>query len=241
MLEFFTLINPAYCVVMSMLVLVMGVVSFVWYSKTKDVLFALVGLVSVGLFYDMFVTGIGYQIQDLSSFYVIGMMRHVFHGLLTPLILVFVYIIFRRCEIIKHKSIDIVMALVVAIIIIWAIIAVFTSPVELVEIADVIRHSIDNDNAHFLANLIFNMLSFGTLIPMGIGAYITIKKQHDFNLLIAIIAMFGFTMIGVIIDTQLVFVTSFIGEACIVIFYFLYANKQYKLSKSKKESVTLNK
>lgn len=241
MLEFFTLINPGYCIFMSLLMIAMGAVSLVWYKKTKDVLFLIVSLVGVGLFYDMFITGIGYAISDLSAFEAIGMMRHVFHGLLTPLILVYVYIIFRRYEMIKHKAIDIGMAVFVVGIMVWAIVAIFTSPVEIVEIADVIRHSMDNENAHFLANLIFNMLSFGTLVPMGIGAFITIKKQRDFNLLWVIVAMFGFTIIGVIFDTDLIFVTSFIGEGCIMLFYFLYAHKQYKLAQDKEKSAVLNK
>lgn len=223
--KLFVIINPAYCLVLAGVMLAIGVVNFIWYKKTKDILFLLISLVCVGLFYDTFITGVGYKIQDFSAYYIIGMMRHVFHALLTPLILVYVFIVFRRYSMFRNKIFVIGIGIIVCVISIWAIIAIFTSPVNLINYGGVIRHSIDKENAHILSSFILKGLSYGTLIPMGVGAYITIKKQHDFHLLIATISMLIFTFVGVVFDPSLIFLTSFVGEALLVLFFFLYARK----------------
>ncbi|MFI3228693.1 MAG: hypothetical protein R3Y23_00825 [Bacillota bacterium] len=225
--SFFSTINPAYCFVLAAFLLAVFAISLVYFKKSKNVLFLLIGLVSFGLFYDTIITGLGYQLESFGGYYFIGMMRHVFHGFLTPLIFIFVLKVCHDCNLLLAKKYTYITYGFVVVVIIWAIVAVFTSPVDLIDYGGVIRHSIDKDNAFILSALILKFLSFGTLIPMTIGAVVSIKYKKDYNILIATVMMLAFTMVGVIIDSDLTFLTSFVGEAFLVTFFFKYAYDQH--------------
>ncbi len=228
MVEFFEIINPTYCFVLSAFFIAMIVVSFASFKKYKNYLFLMIGLVSVGLFYDTFITGLGYQLHSSSAFYIVGMMRHVCHALLTPLVLVFCLKACNNCGVFLHKAYKYAVYAISAVLAIGAIIAIFTSPVDLIDYGGVIRHSIDKDSAFFLSALVLKSLSYGMLFPMFIASFVTIKKCKDFNLLWGTIGMLLFTIIGVIINPDLIFMISFVGEALLAFFFYYYAYKYEK-------------
>ncbi len=231
MLEIFEIINPIYCYLLALFLITVGIFSLVYYQKSKNSIFLYNGLISFGLFYDTLITGLGYHLQELPYFFYVGIFRHVFHAL-TPLIMVIVLHAFQDCGKLLHKNYRVAVWIFVFAISGGAIIAIFTSPVELIDYAGVLRHSIDKDNAFFLSSMILKSLSYGTLIPMTAGAYITIRYKKDYNMLISTLGMLGFTLVGVIFDPSLIFLTSFVGEAILVLFYFRYALVQYQSKKT---------
>lgn len=231
MVSFFESINPVYCFILGIILFFIFIANIFYFKKSKNTQFLFIGLISFGLFYDTFVTGLGYVIQDLSAFYIIGMMRHVCHGLLTPLMFILVFQIFNDCGKLLDKKYKYITYTVVAVLCVWAIVAVFTSPVNVIDYAGVIRHSIDKYNAFFMNAFILKFLSYGTLIPMGFGSYIAIKEKKDFNILIATILMLVFTFVGVIFESSLTFLTSFVGEVFLVGFFFKYSFDQYRKEK----------
>lgn len=227
MLELFERINPTYCYILFAFLLSVGVISLVYYKKSKDSTFLFNGLISFGLSYDTLITGLGYHLVDLSGFYWIGIFRHVFHAL-TPLIMVIVLNAFRDCGKLLHENYTKLVWILVFLLSGGAIVAIFTSPVDIIDYGGVLRHSIDKDNAFFLSSFILKFLSYGTLIPMTAGAMVTISCQKDYNMLISTLGMLIFTLVGVIFDTKLIFLSSFLGEAILVLFYFRYAYEKFK-------------
>ncbi len=228
MLTFFEFINPYYCFVLSAFFVGMISVSFWQFKKHKNILFLIVGLVSFGLFYDTFITGLGYQLQGASSFFVVGMLRHVCHALLTPLVLVFCLRACNNCGVFLHKGYTYGVYAVSAVLAVGAVIAIFTSPVNLIDYGGVIRHSIDKESAFFLSALVLKSLSYGMLFPMFVASFVTIKKCKDFNLLWGTIGMLLFTVIGIVFDPALIFMISFVGEALLVLFFYRYVQKFVK-------------
>lgn len=222
MLELFEKINPLYCYLLFLVLATVGIYSMVYYKKTKDSTFLLNGLISFGLSYDTIITGLGYYLQDFSHFYIVGIFRHVFHAL-TPLVAVIVLNAFRDCGKLLHKNYQIILWTLVFLLSGGAIVAIFTSPVDLIDYGGVLRHSIDKENAFFLSSMILKSLSYGTLLPMIAGSIVTIKYQKDYNMLISTVGMLVFTLVGVIFDPKLIFLSSFMGEAILVLFYFRYA------------------
>lgn len=229
MLELFQLINPTYCYILFGFFIAVGVFSLIYYKKSKDAIFLFNGLISFGLSYDTIITGLGYHLEDVPGFYWIGIFRHVFHAL-TPLILVIVLLAFRDCGKLLHKNYTKLAWALVFCLSGGAIVAIFTSPVNLIDYGGVLRHSIDKDNAFFLSSFILKFLSYGTLIPMTAGAIVTIRHKKDYNMLISTVGMLGFTLVGVIFDTKLIFLTSFLGEAILVLFYFRYAYEKFRFT-----------
>lgn len=230
MLELFEKINPTYCYLLFLFLCAVGVFSLIYYKKSKDTIFLLNALISFGLSYDTIITGLGYHLQHLSGFYWIGIFRHVFHAL-TPLIMVIVLHAFRDCGKLLHKNYDKLVWCLVILLSGGAIVAIFTSPVDIIDYGGVLRHSIDKENAFFLSSMILKSLSYGTLVPMTAGAIVTIVYKKDYNMLISTIGMLAFTLVGVIFDTSLIFLSSFLGEAILVLFYFRYAFQKFQQSK----------
>lgn len=227
MLELFEPFTPIYCYVLSVFLLIVGAFSLVYYKKSKDTTFLFNGLISFGLFYDMLITGLGYYLVDLAGFYWISIFRHVFHAL-TPLVMVIVLNAFRDCGKLQQKKYSKIIWSLVILLSGGAIVAAFTSPVIIVDYAGAVRLSIDKENAFFLSAWIFRSLSFGTLIPMMLGAAVTMRYKKDYNMLNATLAMSIFSGLGAMIDKELIFIFSFIGEAMLVFFYFRYAYQKYK-------------
>lgn len=227
MLELFEQINPTYCYILFVFLFTVGIFSLVYYKKSKDSTFLFNGLISFGLSYDTIITGLGYYLAGVSGFYWIGIFRHVFHAL-TPLIMVIVLNAFRDCGKLLHKNYEKLVWGIVFLLSGGAVVAIFTSPVDIIDYGGVLRHSIDKDNAFFLSSFILKFLSYGTLIPMTAGAIVTICEKKDYNMLISTLGMLAFTLVGVIFDTKLIFLSSFLGEAILVLFYFRYAYKKYQ-------------
>lgn len=234
LLQLFETINPTYCYVLFAILITISVASLLRYKATRNTTFLYNGLISFGLCYDTLITGLGYQLQSFAGFYWIGIFRHVFHAL-TPLIIIIVLNAFQDCGKFREKKYSIIAWIVVCCLSGGAIIAIFTSPVALIDYGGVLRHSIDKDNAFFLSSLILKSLSYGTLIPMSAGAYITIKCQKDYNMLISTVGMLGFTIVGVVFDPKLIFLSSFLGEVILVTFYYRYACNQSKEKNDTKE------
>ncbi|MFI3253386.1 MAG: hypothetical protein R3Y63_03480 [Eubacteriales bacterium] len=227
MLKLFEQINPTYCYLLFAFLLSVGIFSLIYYKKSKDSIFLFNGLISFGLCYDTIITGLGYHLVNVSGFYWIGIFRHVFHAL-TPLIMMIVLNAFRDCGKLLHKNYTKLVWVLVFFLSGGAIVAIFTSPVDLIDYGGVIRHSIDKDNAFFLSRFILKFLSYGTLIPMSAGAIVTIRYKKDYNMLISTLGMLGFTLVGVIFDPKLIFLSSFLGEAILVFFYFRYAYQKFQ-------------
>lgn len=223
----FQLINPIYCYSLAVCLFIVFIICIKYYCRFKDISFLLTGLISFGLFYDTLVTGLGYMLEPYPWFYSAGIMRHVFHTL-TPLIIIIVLKAFNDCGKLLHKRYLYIAVGLAIFFSVGAIISIFTSPVNLIDYGGVLRHSIDKENAFFLSSLILKSLSYGTLIPMTAGSIVTIKYQKDYNMLISTIGMLAFTIVAVIFDAKLIFLTSFLGELILVTFFFKYSYNRYK-------------
>lgn len=225
--NFIEAINPAYCFVMAGILLVMFGINVYYFVKSKNMLCIIIGVLSFGLFYDMLITGLGSTLYASSAFYPLSYIRHVLHSLITPMLFIFVLQVFRDCGKLKHKRYTYITLGIVAFLVISGIVSIITSPTYIKAYGGVTQMSMDKTNATAFASFILNFMSFGTLIPMIAGSIVSIMYQKDYNLCIATVAMTILSGVGAALLANTMFVPSFIGEACIAIFFFKYIYDQH--------------
>lgn len=188
---------------------------FSHYSRSKNILFLLSGLICVGLTYDALALALGTIMTDGPLLLAISRLRYVFHGGLIPLI-------FTICAYaLNFKGF-------------WKTAAwIFTGVLMVLGIADgcirvigvetvagVCRYA--SVSAPAWAEIVNSLLTFGTVIPMMVAGVVVWVKQKTPHLFLSAFLMFLFSGLGAAC-LELMFYISMYGELLMALFLYLYA------------------
>ena len=190
------------------------------YAKTKNMLFLLSGLLTVGLFYDAAILAFGTVMRDGPLLAALSRMRYVFHGGLIPLI-------FALCAYALNAKgfwLKAVWTLTIVLCTL-GVIDGFIRVLGVETVAGVTRYV--SVSAPAWAEIINSLLTFGTVIPLMIVGVVVWKKQKTPNLFLAGFLMFAFSGLGAAC-LELMFYISMYGEVLMATFFYLYAVKKVK-------------
>ena len=188
------------------------------YAKTKNILFLLSGLLTVGLFYDAAVLAFGTVMADGPVLAALSRMRYVFHGGLIPLI-------FALCAYALNAKgfwLKAVWGLTVLLCAL-GITDGFIRVLGVETVAGVTRYV--SVSAPAWAEIVNSLLTFGTVIPLMIVGIVVWKKQKTPRLFLAGFLMYLFSALGVLC-LELMFYISMYGEVLMATFFYLYAVKK---------------
>ena len=200
---------------------ILGVLLFLSYGKSKKMSTLCMALITVGLVVDAFLIGIGKflpngPIEGLSR------VRFICHGALIPLI-------FPICGygLRLKKSVMKVLWIVTAVVIILGIAQAVAIGLDIKTMGDVIRHT--STGTPMWAEKISRILSYGTVIPLMIVGIIVWVKEKTPHLFLSGFLMFAFSALGPATGNfDLIFFISMIGELFMILFFLLYAKREEK-------------
>ena len=190
------------------------------YAKTKNKLYLLSGLLTIGLFYDAAILALGTVMKDGALFLTLSRLRYVLHGGLIPLI-------YALCA----YALD---AKGIWLKLVWILTGVLsvlgiadgcirTLGVEVV--AGVTRYA--SVYAPAWAEIVNSLLTFGTVIPMMIAGIVVWVKQKTPHLFLSAFLMFLFSGLGAAC-LELMFYISMYGELLMALFLYFYAQRKAK-------------
>ena len=191
------------------------------WSQRKRALPLLMGLITLGLFYDALILALGGIIPSGPILVGLSRFRFVFHGALIPLL-------FPICAwgLNFSRPWRIAVWILTGILTVLGVAEGFATVLELREIAGVIRYA-SGESTPGWAAAVSNLLSFGTVIPLmiaGVAAWIRQKTPHLF---LSGFFMFLFSALGPATgNTDLIFVVSAFGEVMMVLFFLFYDLKK---------------
>lgn len=194
------------------------VLLFSKYVKTKNILFLLSGLLTVGLFYDAAVLAFGTIMPDGPALAALSRMRYVFHGGLIPLI-------FALCGYALNAK-GFWLKAVWGLTVVLCALGVtdgFVRVLGVQTVAGVTRYV--SVSAPAWAEAVNSLLTFGTVIPLMIVGIVVWKKQKTPRLFLAGFLMYLFSALGVLC-LELMFYISMYGEVLMAAFFYLYAVKK---------------
>lgn len=194
------------------------VLLFSKYVKTKNILFLLSGLLTVGLFYDAAVLAFGTFMPDGPALAALSRMRYVFHGGLIPLI-------FALCGYALNAK-GFWLKAVWGLTVVLCALGVtdgFIRVLGVQTVAGVTRYV--SVSAPAWAEAVNSLLTFGTVIPLMIVGIVVWKKQKTPRLFLAGFLMYLFSALGVLC-LELMFYISMYGEVLMAAFFYLYAVKK---------------
>lgn len=195
------------------------------YMQTKNPLYLMAGLVSVGLFYDSLILSMGSVLNDGALLKSLSQLRFVSHGALIPLLFpICAYALGwkKKGKTITWVFTGLLMALGIA--------EGFSNVLELSEVAGVCRYTSGAATPAW-ASAVSGILSFGTVIPLMLSGAVVWKKQKTPALFLSGFLMFAFSALGPATGNfDLIFLISMFGEVFMVLFFYLYANHNQKHS-----------
>ena len=207
--------------VITLVQIVFTVMTFVQYSKTKNIIYFLTGLLTIGLTYDGLILAIGCFMKEGVVFAALSRLRYVLHGALIP----FIYAICGYALDLKGKWLKAV----------WIFTGIFVAlgfadgcvrELGVKVVADVTRYV--SLSAPAWAEIVNKFLTFGTVIPMMIVGVIVWRKQKTPYLFLSAFLMFLFSGLGVAVK-ELMFYISMYGEVLMALFLYFYARKKDSL------------
>lgn len=184
------------------------------YAKTKNILFLLSGLLTVGLFYDAAVLAFGTFMSDGPLLAALSRMRYVFHGGLIPLI-------FALCAYALNAK-GFCLKAVWGLTIVLCALGITDGIIRVLDVetvAGVTRYV--SVSAPAWAEIVNSLLTFGTVIPLMIVGIVVWKKQKTPRLFLAGFLMFVFSGLGAVC-LELMFYISMYGEVLMAAFFYLY-------------------
>lgn len=184
------------------------------YAKTKNILFLLSGLLTVGLFYDAAVLAFGTFMSDGPLLAALSRMRYVFHGGLIPLI-------FALCAYALNAK-GFCLKAVWGLTIVLCALGITDGIIRVLDVetvAGVTRYV--SVSAPAWAEIVNSLLTFGTVIPLMIVGIVVWKKQKTPRLFLAGFLMFVFSGLGAAC-LELMFYISMYGEVLMAAFFYLY-------------------
>lgn len=206
--------------VISALELIFTVLLFSRYSKTKNVIYLLAGLICVGLTYDALILALGTFMKAGAALQGLSRLRYVLHGGLIPLI-------FAICAYaLDFKGFWKTAAWVLTgVLIVLGLADGCIRVIGPTEVAGVCRYA--SVSAPAWADIVNSLLTFGTVIPMMIAGIVVWVKQKTPYLFLAAFLMFAFSGLGAAC-LELMFYISMYGELLMALFLFLYAKFKTK-------------
>lgn len=198
------------------------------FYKSKNIIYLLTGILTVGLTYDGLILALGCFMKEGAFFAALSRLRYVLHGALIP----FVYAICGYALDLKGKWLKAV----------WIFTGVFVvlgfadgcvRELGVKVVADVTRYI--SISAPAWAELVNDFLTFGTVIPMMVVGVIVWKKQKTPYLFLSAFLMFLFSGLGVAVK-ELMFYISMYGEVLMALFLYLYAKKLDVINSEKNTS-----
>lgn len=193
------------------------------WCETKNVLFLLSGLVTVGLLYDALILSCGTFLPEGALLAGLSRFRFVSHGGLIPLI-------FPICAYALNAKGNVLKAVwaFTAVLIVLGIAEGFTTVLEMREVAGVVRYAAA-DATPAWASAVSSVLSYGTVVPLIIVGIIVWVKQKTPDLFLSGFLMFAFSALGPATGNfDLIFYISMAGEVLMVLFFWLYAEFRQK-------------
>ncbi len=251
MLEFFGAICAPSIWVIAVLEFALLVFMIVRYVKTKSIMTLVIAFITVGLFYDAFMIGLG-TLDNIESLKGLSQFRFVSHGLLIPLLFVVGSLALDLKSPWKWVVYGVTLALMIAgvaegfatnLVPNYALVDKDTSLYSTVVRYISFEPSTKKYTADQIATLvatwgdvtpswasgISSLLSFGTVFPlMGVGIYLWIKEKNPF-LFLSGFSMFFFSVFPLIIKANIfMFFISMFGEILMVTFMLVYTIKKEK-------------
>jgi len=188
------------------------------YSKSKSQIMILTAAITIGLFIDAFIIGLG-AFVNINAIKGISRIRFISHGLLIPLL-------FAICSLaldLKKPYSSIVYGLTV-VLMLAGLAEALATVLDVTEIAGISRMASVKGQTPAWAEGISSLLSFGAVIPLIlVGIIVWIKQKTPF-LFLSGFFMFAFSALGPATgNTQFIFYISMYGEILMVFFLYLYA------------------
>lgn len=208
--------------VITIVQIVFTVMTFVQYSKTKNIIYFLTGLLTIGLTYDGLILALGCFMKEGAVFAALSRLRYVLHGALIP----FIYAICGYALNLKGKWLKAI----------WVFTGIFVvlgfadgcvRELGVKTVADVTRYI--SISAPAWAETVNSFLTFGTVIPMMAVGVVVWRKQKTPHLFLSAFLMFLFSGLGVAVK-ELMFYISMYGEVLMALFLYLYARKKDTLA-----------
>lgn len=203
--------------------LVFSVLHFSRWSKTKEMVFLLSGLVAAGLFCDSLMLSLGTVLKASPMLETLSRVRFISHGALVPLL-------FPICAYAlnwKKTAKTIVWALT-ALVMVLGVAEALATVTDVREIAGVVRYAAGDETPRW-AKTVSSLLSYGTVVPLiAAGVWVWIKQKTP-TLFLSGFLMFAFAALGPATrNFDLIFFISMGGEAMLILFLYLYGEHRVK-------------
>lgn len=197
--------------------------SFRQYRSSGQLLFALTGLVTLGLLYDALILSLGTVLPLGTGLKTLSQFRFVSHGGLIPLL-------FPICAygLKSGKKFCRIVWFFTGVLILLGIAEGFSTQLESKEIAAVVRYAASEATPGW-ASAVSSLLSYGTVVPLMIAGIFVWRKEKTPALFLSGFLMFAFAALGPATGNfDLIFFISMAGEVLMALFLYLYARKQPK-------------
>ena len=201
--------------------LLLMLLSFRGYARTKKPLYLLTGLVVLGLFYDALILALGTVLPEGRALMLFSRFRFVFHGALIPLL-------FPICAYALNfnKTWKTVVWVFTGVLIVLGVAEGFATQLSVQQAAGIVRYT-SGEGTPAWAGAVSGVLSYGTVIPLSIAGVAVWIKQKTPALFLAGFLMFLFSALGPATGNfDLIFYISMFGEVCMALFFLIYAGKK---------------
>ncbi len=226
MREFFLIICPYAIWCIAAAEALFTILFLVQYTKSKDPMLLCMGLITVGLFLDAAIIGLGAVLKG-DALAGISRIRFFSHGLLIPLL-------FPICAYALRwkKPLRIAVWCLTVLLMVAGVAQAAATVLEPKELAGVMRYAASGATPKW-ADTISRLLSFGTVIPLMIAGIAVWIRQKTPHLFLSGFLMFTFSALGPATgNTDLIFFISMFGEVLMVLFFRLYAMHAAKEQKN---------
>ena len=191
------------------------VLLFSRYTKSKNLIYLLSGMICVGLTYDAGILAVGTFMTEGPLLMALSRLRYVFHGGLIPLIFLICAYALDFGGFWKKAAWGFTLVLILL-----GVADGLIRVIGPVEVAGVCRYA--SVSAPAWAEIVNSLLTFGTVIPMMIAGIVVWKKQKTPFLFLSAFLMFAFSGLGAVC-LELMFYISMYGELLMALFLYFYA------------------
>ena len=199
-----------------------AILLFVQAKKAKQPLAFWAGVMTLGLILDAAIIGLG-TVLDPDTLAAVSPVRFLAHGLLIPLLLPICGYALRW-----KKPAMTALWIVTVLLMAAGVAQALCTVLELREIAGVKRYASGEATPKW-ADLISQVLSFGTVIPMIVAGIVVWIKQKNPHLFLSGFLMFAFSALGPATgNSDLIFFISMFSEVLMVLFLYLYCRRRAK-------------
>ena len=195
--------------------------AFRGWRRSKEPLFLLTALVSLGLFYDALILSFGTLMQGGPALAALSRMRYVAHGALIPLL-------FPICAYALDfsKTWKTIVWIFTGVLIVLGVAEGFATDLNVQQVAGVLRCT-SGEGTPGWAKAVSSILSYGTVVPLIIAGIVVWIRQKTPALFLAGFLMFAFSALGPATGNfDLIFFISMFGEVCMALFFLIYAKQK---------------